>query len=244
MTATPQLQMTTTTAADFNSLPMIDETVVPRPGDLITRQRVGNLLRDHRQTEGGTSMARKSTRKIAESRFAVSLVGLLFLVPGAVFAETLIVPATDNVGVMSSPLAAGVLYDLTSEGTYINCFNGCLSDAEWECGIGANDPPDQCDDPANWRETGVPSNEHDILIDNAEYDWMGTLNGIDFQLHQFSPALHTYRVQYLGQGVPIRLHIQDVQYVDNDGSLTVTIEFAATPVADGTWGQIKAVYRD
>ncbi len=138
----------------------------------------------------------------------------------------LTIPATNSTGVTSPPLESGVLYYITAEGTYFGCYNQCGEDAEWQCGRYASDPPDHCDDPANWVEEGGSDPEqqraHDILIDNEEYDWMGTVDGVEFQAHQFSP-IHKYRVQYLGQGIPIHLHIWDGQYVDNSGSLTVTI---------------------
>lgn len=52
------------------------------------------------------------------------VVGGTFAVSNTARAETLVLPATSSTGVDSSPLQAGVLYEITVEGTYITAFAG------------------------------------------------------------------------------------------------------------------------
>ena len=158
-----------------------------------------------------------------------AVVGVASLEVDFVRAETLTVPSTNPTGVMSSPLQAGVLYEIVVEGTYIGAFAGQEWDAEWG----------PVDDPGSENVERPCEATQDVVIDDMEYNWMGTTDGAGFLVHTFSP-LRIYKVFYVGQGASINLRIVDSDYNDNSGSLTVNID----PACPGTvptvseWGLI------
>ena len=65
----------------------------------------------------------------------------------------------------------------------------------------------------------------DLLINNTEYDWLGTTDGINFAPHTYSP-LHIYMIDSFvgnGQAISLSFRIQDADASDNSGYLNVSI---------------------
>lgn len=128
--------------------------------------------------------------------------------------ETLLIP-TNGTPVTSSILKAGVKYTIEVSGIWdydSNTPGPNLADAEWHRPA-AEDV---------WAES--PGNPVlDVLIDGVEVDWMGTVDGVLFLEHVYSPS-HVYRDSYDGQDATIDLSIFDSNYSDNPpGFLTATI---------------------
>ena len=140
-------------------------------------------------------------------------------------AETLTIPAVNENGVWSSPLAEGVLYQLTVSGRYI--FDGVhWADAEWTQ-PGIIDPNGQVE---YWSPFGFGESNDilDLVIDNTSVSWMGTKDGIDWSPHTSSPnSMYRYFLQ--GKGTPVKFHIADKTPFDvdatgdNSGFLTLSI---------------------
>lgn len=130
--------------------------------------------------------------------------------------ETLFVPSTNSTGVTSSALAVGVAYEVRSTGTIQYTIDPTSrADAEWRF------IPEIFD----WRETTTDSEHLDLLIDGEDLDWKGAADGVNFEIHTYSPS-HVYITTVIGTGQPIQLSISDIIYTDNSGMLSVTI----TPV--------------
>lgn len=170
------------------------------------------------------------------SRRLIGLAGIS-VVAGAsmvVRAETLVVPA-DGTVVQSSELLSRVLYEITVEGTYTQALAGQQADAEW----GQADPGGEWSEAPYTPPDPLCHPEHDLLIDEQEYHWMGTSDGECFRLHTYSthgPG-HVYKTYILGCDASISLRIQDVEYADNSGSLTVTIQpYRQSVPAVSEWG--------
>ena len=138
--------------------------------------------------------------------------------------ETLVVSAEYYADLGSSTtLADGAVYYILVEGTYEHANDGQRADGEWNQ---ISTPP------SDWvEEEWEGDTEHDLLINNNEYDWWGSalsapdpvLDYHTYAPHVFSDQHHTYWLPFVGKGDPIRFSIQDIQYNDNEGSLTVSI---------------------
>ncbi|MGA2322793.1 MAG: PEP-CTERM sorting domain-containing protein [Sedimentisphaerales bacterium] len=151
--------------------------------------------------------------------FKTGLLLAILLFVGEAAAENLIVPASGTT-VTSSVLEAGKEYQIRAEGTYIYSWANLPADAEWHLRYGAT----------NWEEDYWDSgsgiyhySELDLLVNNTEYDWLGTTDGTNFAPHTYSP-LHTYMIDsFVGTGQAISFRIQDIDASDNSGYLNVSI---------------------
>ena len=107
-------------------------------------------------------------------------------------AETFSVPANGAV-VWSSALEAGQEYQIKAEGTYGYSYLNIYADAEWHFRSGAT----------VWTENfnsvgGSPL--LDLLINDTEYNWLGTTDNINFSAGTFSPN-HVYILDsFIGTG--------------------------------------------
>jgi hypothetical protein len=155
----------------------------------------------------------------------------MLLAPGVARGEreTIVLSATDELGVTSAPLEAGVEYVITAVGVYTYNLELEEADAEW------------WEDNSVWYEDHPTLvQNHDVVIDDVEYDWLGTSDGVHFAEHTYSPS-HVYKLLYVGEGVPIHLLIYDTLYGDNAGTLTVTIEKTPGVPAVSEWGMLAMV---
>ena len=158
-------------------------------------------------------------------RTMLSCLALICLWAASASSETLILPATNIVGVYSSPLTAGQLYEFTVAGTYVygNAPNA-IADAEWSNSY-------------NWAEGGIydslATDTLDVVINDAAVDWQGTSDGVTYAPHTFSPT-HAYIYRYTGTGSRVNFHVADLFpwggdcTGDNSGFLTVNV----TPVPE------------
>lgn len=165
-----------------------------------------------------------------------SLAGTTFLVVfcnvALVAAETLIVPATSENGVWSSPLLQGQLYQFTASGTYSYGPGADVADAEWIIGPFFSE---------YWTlyAAGGPFGESndilDICINDTSVSWLGTQDGINYSPHTYSSSTHTYKYYFTGTGDPVKFHIADEtpfgpDYTgDDSGFLTLTITEVPEP---------------
>lgn len=140
--------------------------------------------------------------------------------------EILFVPA-DGTIVTSSMLESGQLYRIRAEGTYDYSWDDLPADAEWHLRQGQTVWEEDF-----WDYGGgfYIYEELDLLINDIEYDWLGTTNGINFAPHTYSPS-HVYILDFMGAGEEISLYfyIQDIEPGDNSGQLTVTISEIPEP---------------
>ncbi len=156
--------------------------------------------------------------------------------------ETLVVPATNENGVWSSPLTNGQLYEFTASGTYVYSSGGQQADAEW---IFWN--PSQPSEYWIWGIVGGPFGETndimDLCINDKSVSWLGTADGVNYSPHTYSSATHTYKYSFRGTGAPVEFHIAELVPFggdttgDNSGSLTVSI----APVRSSLTIRVKTV---
>ncbi len=137
--------------------------------------------------------------------------------------ETITVPADGTLVQSSTVLEEGVEYWILSEGTYRFGYPGeHWADAEWAYDVygGIWD----------WYEEREDDSNLDLVINGEDRDWWGSplddpdpiVDFATFHPHVFSPS-HKYWTQVIGEGSPIPLHIADIYYPDNSGSLTASI---------------------
>lgn len=62
----------------------------------------------------------------------------------------------------------------------------------------------------------------DLLVNESQYDWLGSTDGKRYAAHTFSPN-HVYRIYIVGDGEPLSFRIHASSYDWNEGSLTVKI---------------------
>jgi len=168
--------------------------------------------------KGNEEEGELSMKTLREVLFKTVLLLAILLPIGETAAENLIVPAS-GITVVSSVLKAGKEYQIKAEGTYIYSWANLPADAEWHLRYGAT----------NWEEDYWDSgsgiyhySELDLLVNNTEYDWLGTTDGTNFAPHTYSP-LHTYMIDFIGNGQAVSFRIQDIDPSDNSGYLTVSI---------------------
>ena len=169
--------------------------------------------------KGNEEEGELSMKTLREVLFKTVLLLAILLPIGETAAENLIVPAS-GITVVSSVLKAGKEYQIKAEGTYIYSWANLPADAEWHLRYGAT----------NWEEDYWDTaggfyrySELDLLVNNTEYDWLGTTDGTNFAPHTYSP-LHTYMIDsFIGNGQAVSFRIQDIDPSDNSGYLTVSI---------------------
>ncbi|MGA2264937.1 MAG: PEP-CTERM sorting domain-containing protein [Phycisphaerae bacterium] len=158
-----------------------------------------------------------------KSYFMIAAFAVLFVAVSLASGETLQISSTDN-GVWTSPLEAGRAYVFIASGTWIASktqyenYGTLLCDAEWTL-------PGQ-DQNVPWVElydTHQYSDDiHDITINGAYVDWLGSSDGNSWEPHVFS-SNHIYRYYFMGTGEAVYLAISDDYRVDNSGSVTVEV---------------------
>jgi PEP-CTERM motif-containing protein len=138
-------------------------------------------------------------------------------------AETITISSTNFVPVQTSfALELGQWYLLEIGGAYTYAPGGRIADAEF-----AYEP-----DSGTWLEElpGVTQQEInlDVLINGVSTNWLGTVDGVNFAPHTYSPT-HVYRQYIQGLGLPISLVVYDSSYDHNEGSLKATITAVPEP---------------
>jgi hypothetical protein len=159
--------------------------------------------------------------------FKVGLLLVVLLPLGMAGAtETFFVPAS-GITITSSILEAGKQYQIRAEGAYIYSYANLPADAEWHLRDGAtNWEEDYWDTRTNFYRYS----ELDLLVNNTEYDWLGTTDGINFSAHTYSPN-HIYLINsFIGSGQAVNFRIQDIDASDNSGQLSVSINEVPEPV--------------
>ena len=118
---------------------------------------------------------------------------------------------SDGSHVQTESLFSGVTYTVEIFGTYnywLPNFN--LTDSVWTQDPWVQNSPD-------WNTL-----TNSLFIDGNWVSWMGTVDGIIFSPNTFSPS-HVYRHSLVGTGQPLDLFISDNNYIDNSGSIQVTV---------------------
>jgi hypothetical protein len=159
----------------------------------------------------------------SKSYFTIAALVVSFVVVNLASGETLQVSSTDN-GVWTSPLEAGISYVFIASGTWIASqsqyenYGTLICDAEWT--LPGHDPN------VPWVElydTHQYSDDiHDIMVNGAYVDWLGSSDGNSWEPHVFS-SNHIYRYYFTGTGEAARLAISDDYGIDNSGSVTVEV---------------------
>ncbi len=130
--------------------------------------------------------------------------------------ETLQVSSLNSIPVFSNVvLETGKTYLIEVTGTYTFSGGGRIADAEFAYNPDTN---------SFYEELEVANKEYnlDLFVDNAPQDWLGSVNGLDYFAHTYSPD-HKYKIFIQGQGVPASFYIYDSSYDWNEGSLVVSI---------------------
>jgi len=118
--------------------------------------------------------------------------------------QQLTIPS-DGTTINSESLTSGIWYTIIVEGAYQYQYPAepsAIADAEWAETTSQGNP--------GWNN---PDSSHlELLINNQDIDWGGYNSN------------HTYAFITVGMGSPISFKINDDNYADNQGSLTVRIE--------------------
>jgi len=168
--------------------------------------------------------------------FAWSLaIFVLFLVCASLaVAETLVVPATNATGVLSSPLVAGQVYEFKSYGVYDYSYGRWAADPEWIF-FYPNSPTEYWTYGIVGGPFGEANDILDLIINDASVSWLGSVDGVTWSPHTYSPSTHAYKYYYTGTGDRVKFHIADLTpfgggaYGDNQGFLTVEINPVPEP---------------
>jgi len=122
-------------------------------------------------------------------------------------------------------LELGKIYQIETQGTYIcNGLHNLPADAEWHVHIWEKYWME------SYYEPWEPDYYLDLLVNETSYDWLGTVDGVNFLPHTYSPS-HVYRINIMGTGDYATFRIYDSNYQDNGGYLTVMISVIPTPSA-------------
>lgn len=127
--------------------------------------------------------------------------------------ETLTVPVDGTTVTSKTVLEKGATYTIVASGTFLIGGPGDgMADAEY---ADFSNPPssvvDTLSDGATTTDIGLAINEPNVMAATKTTRW-----GV------FNPT-HSYRITFVGQGLPISLNYHDVKPGDNKGSLTVQI---------------------
>jgi len=120
-------------------------------------------------------------------------------------------------------MESGIFYRVEVSGNYLcNVSTDIRADAEWQ----------RTGYLQSWieyyPEPGSPPEYLDLLVNENSYDWLGTIDGINFSPHTYSPT-HNYRIDIIGTGEFANFRISDSAYHDNSGYLTVQINQIPEP---------------
>ncbi|MBN2448292.1 MAG: RHS repeat protein [Phycisphaerae bacterium] len=148
--------------------------------------------------------------------------------PSGNVVQTLVVPATNPSGVTSTTLANGAVYEIWVTGTFTFGVSGSVTHK-----ADANYTYEFYRRVWGWYEYREDDSNLNLVIDGKSLEWLGTTDCVNFRPHTRSPS-HTYKLEYVGRGQPVRLSIADSYYGDNSGSLNVTIVRVYTPPVSET----------
>ena len=166
------------------------------------------------------------------------VLGLVCCVSG-VFADAIQIPSGSSEGVYSPTLDAGVTYRLTLSGTYyFSEGTGYEADAEF-----SKTPTTSWEEispvgfmlwDGSWLASSYENDVLDLLINDTSVDWKGSLDGINWAPHTFSPN-HVYAYDIVGTGTPVKLYLCDGrpfgidQYYNNTGNVTLVVNPVPEP---------------
>lgn len=163
----------------------------------------------NRRQRRDSPMAPEQTRRpimISRSIFSLAVSVILSSFCQAQFVETLIVPASEEAGVMSSAaLELGTLYELTASGS-VFIASDRVADSEY-----------------------ADFNSETLIRDILNNTDIGmAIDGVDIDWGAYSPD-NTYTARYTGTGNPLTALFRDTLYVDNRDSLSLTITQVPEP---------------
>ena len=122
--------------------------------------------------------------------------------------------------VWSDPLTVGQQYVFEVSGVWNANAGGWDVDGEWYFPDGS--PPME-------ENPGFPDEYRrrvwgDLLINEQEVNWKGTVDGVNFAEHVYSPS-HVYRYyDYVGTGASVDFRLEELEgYGDNQGGVTVSV---------------------
>jgi hypothetical protein len=146
-----------------------------------------------------------------------SLIFAAFLILGitpaqAALVDSFALPSTDTTTTSTAVLANGTPYTIEVSGTFeIGCVaGGCPTDAEYYV-------------PATGVNAGLPFGNTGFQPEGGGGTDIGVqINGVDIFWGPFQPS-RVYSLAFLGLGSTIDMHIEDTNYGDNSGSLSVNI---------------------
>jgi PEP-CTERM motif-containing protein len=148
-------------------------------------------------------------------KFLLAMSVLLVLLCNDAFAETITVSSKGGI-VYSNVLQGGTEYMIEVTGEYVFGDYTARADAEYFMTSASRDWSAPMEDPSD-ISYGL-----ELLVNDQDIDWLGSLDGITYSDGIFSPD-HTYRYFLTGSDTSISFKVWDSHYNDNSGSLFVSI---------------------